>query len=241
MSRAFRDAIKAQLSELRTATTDDDVLNILAHERNPYVLENPSWEGAAGDGFFAGSGGDDDVEDALSDAGWERVWTSPKSGEAHCYFVMRSPKGSLITYCEGDVYRGAKVYEGETIAPPSIILDPLRAPRMDVLTSRNVPFMVLIDIGANLMEFWDLRYPMPHFNPTVRLHVTGEMPGQFVNRYSIDTIVGRDGDRGRGLWSGIVLDGGEESWTIDGPSAYMLRRWAHYMCERTHALKKENA
>lgn len=103
MSQAFWAAVREQLAELRSATSADDVLRVLSPERNPYVLENPSWDGAAGDGFFAGSGGDDDVWDALDDAGWSQVWS-----EAAYFYVMRAPDGSVITYCEGDIYRGDK-------------------------------------------------------------------------------------------------------------------------------------
>jgi hypothetical protein len=35
------------------------------------------------------------------DAGWGLVWA-----EAVYYYLMRSPGGELLTYDEGDVYRG---------------------------------------------------------------------------------------------------------------------------------------
>lgn len=105
MPNAFWTAVRQQITELRTAATADDVLRILGPDRNPYRLENPSWDGMDGQGFFAG-GDADDVADALGDAGWERVWSSPKPGEGHCFYAMRAPNGDVITYCEGDVYRG---------------------------------------------------------------------------------------------------------------------------------------
>lgn len=95
----FWKTVEAQLAELRTAQNADDVLRILDRERNPYGPDH----GVAGDGFFAGSGGDDSLWDALTDAGWTQVWA-----EAVYYYVMKAPDGSMITYIEGDVYRGDK-------------------------------------------------------------------------------------------------------------------------------------
>lgn len=97
MSNPFWAHIREQLAELRTARTSDDVIRILAPERNPYG----NTEMIAGDGFFAGSGGDETVSDALGDAGWVTVWAN-----AAYWYAMRAPDGSVITYCEGDVYRG---------------------------------------------------------------------------------------------------------------------------------------
>ena len=87
----FWAQIEAQLAELKQAATADDVIRILGGA-----------EGAsAGDAFFAGSGGDDSVEDALSEAGWTHVWR-----KAHYYWAMQAPNGDGITYVEGDIYRG---------------------------------------------------------------------------------------------------------------------------------------
>lgn len=91
----FWEVIESQLRELGTASTADDVIRILSNERNPLG------GGSAGDGFFAGSGGDGSVEGALFDAGWTHVWS-----EASYYWCMRAPNGDLITYVEGDIYRG---------------------------------------------------------------------------------------------------------------------------------------
>ncbi|WP_269089270.1 hypothetical protein [Mycobacterium avium] len=38
---------------------------------------------------------------ALREAGWAIVWA-----EAVYYFVAKDPAGDLLTYIEGDVYRG---------------------------------------------------------------------------------------------------------------------------------------
>jgi hypothetical protein len=102
MSTAFWTAIGQQLTELRTAATADDVLRILSHDRNPYRLEDPNWDGADGGakGFFGGSGGNESVADALEEAGWTYLWS-----RANYWWAMRSPDGeSVITYCEGDIY-----------------------------------------------------------------------------------------------------------------------------------------
>jgi hypothetical protein len=66
VSDDFWDVIDAQLGELRTATTADEVLRILSLERNPY---GPGVTSA--DGFFAGPGGE--VVAVLTCAGWEPV------------------------------------------------------------------------------------------------------------------------------------------------------------------------
>lgn len=94
----FWTAIKQQLTELESAKSADDVLRILAPERVPFG----GGEGS-GDGFFAGSGGDDTVFDALYAAGWTIAWY-----EASYHYTLTAPDGSGITYIEGDIYRGTK-------------------------------------------------------------------------------------------------------------------------------------
>ena len=98
----FWAVIDAQLTELRTAKTADDVLRILSRERNPLGPNT-----AAGEGFFAGSGGDGSVEEALSAAGWRHTWR-----QTHYYWVMQAPNGDKVTYVEGDIYRGDTVVKG---------------------------------------------------------------------------------------------------------------------------------
>lgn len=91
MPDTFWAKIDAQLGELRTAKTAADVLRILA------VRDHNS------PAFFAGSGGDATVDDALSGAGWRYVWS-----EANYHWAMRAPDGSEITYVEGDIYPGSR-------------------------------------------------------------------------------------------------------------------------------------
>lgn len=88
----FWQAIEAQCAELRTAKTADAVIEILNRYGPPSV----------GDAFFAGSGGDTQVHGCLDEAGWTYVWR-----EADYHWAMRAPDGSMITYVEGDIYRGA--------------------------------------------------------------------------------------------------------------------------------------
>ncbi|MGW6202144.1 hypothetical protein ACWF9B_00595 [Streptomyces sp. NPDC055089] len=89
MLELFWEVIAEQLEELRSAKNAADVLRVLASGNNPTR------------GFFAGSGGDDTVEDALHTAGWMVVWA-----ESSLYYTMRAPDGSLITYVEGDILTG---------------------------------------------------------------------------------------------------------------------------------------
>ncbi|MFI9271926.1 hypothetical protein ACIGXM_14565 [Kitasatospora sp. NPDC052896] len=85
----FWEYVEAQLEELKSAKTADDVIRILASP------------GCTGDAFFGGGGGDETVWDSLYEAGWKRVWA-----EADYYWCFEAPDGSMITYVEGDVYRG---------------------------------------------------------------------------------------------------------------------------------------
>lgn len=85
----FWQAIEAELEALRTAPNADAVITILGGDL------------AKGEAFFAGSGGDGSIAGSLRAAGWRTTWA-----EADYYWVMRAPDGSLITYVEGDVFRG---------------------------------------------------------------------------------------------------------------------------------------
>lgn len=91
MSDGFWKHIEDQLAAIaalpKTAGVDDVI----------ELLDPPS----SGDAFFAGSGGDDSLMEALEKAGWHVVWA-----EAHYFYVMQAPNGDKLTYVEGDVYRG---------------------------------------------------------------------------------------------------------------------------------------
>ncbi|MFE6746011.1 hypothetical protein ACFVGM_09180 [Kitasatospora purpeofusca] len=106
MPDKFWVEIAKQLKELESAKTADEVFPILSDERNPY---GPDWDGRDGgaEGFFAGSGGDGTVRESLEAAGWDYVWF-----KAHYYWCMKAPDGSMVTYIEGDVYRGNTLARG---------------------------------------------------------------------------------------------------------------------------------
>jgi hypothetical protein len=90
----FWRAIEEQCQELRSAKTAAEVIAILNRPGSPS-------EPSSGDAFFAGSGGDTQLDDCLHEAGWSYAWR-----EASYYWAMRAPDGSLLTYVEGDVYLG---------------------------------------------------------------------------------------------------------------------------------------
>lgn len=99
-SNTLWSVIAGQLKELESARTADDVIRILGPDRNPY---GPNWGGmdGAAEGFFAGSGGDDTVRESLETAGWVLAWS-----RAWYWYAMQAPDGSMVTYIEGDIYRG---------------------------------------------------------------------------------------------------------------------------------------
>ena len=92
----FWKVIDQQITALRKAKSADDVLRILDTSGNPY---GDSQIGNA-PAFFAGSGGDQTVMEALTDAGWFVSWS-----EASYFYRMTAPDGSLIEYIEGDIYK----------------------------------------------------------------------------------------------------------------------------------------
>lgn len=92
----FWTEVNACLDELQRAATVDDVIDSL-HRRF-----GKDWaEDCAGDAFFPGSGGDRQLRESLTSAGWTISWS-----KAPYYYVARDTQGGLMTYCEGDVYRG---------------------------------------------------------------------------------------------------------------------------------------
>lgn len=91
----FWKVIEQQISELKTATTSEDVIRILANERDPYGNG-----GGGTDAFFAGSGGDESVLMALREAGWRLM-----AGGDQYHYTMKAPNGDKIEYCEGDIYQ----------------------------------------------------------------------------------------------------------------------------------------
>lgn len=102
MADEFWDAVNAQCDELESAKSADDVMRILSQERSPYRIDDPNWSSGS-EGFFAGSGGERSFLESVSAAGWRRTWA-----ESGLFYVVRSPNGDEVTYCEGDVGRGRK-------------------------------------------------------------------------------------------------------------------------------------
>ena len=96
MSHAFWHSVENSLDEIEKASTVDQVLDVL----DRYFAEDWS-HSTAGDTFFPGSGGDRQLREALLSAGWAIVWA-----EAEFYYVARDRTGQLLTYIEGDVFRG---------------------------------------------------------------------------------------------------------------------------------------
>jgi len=83
--------IAEQIHALESAKTAVAVIEILK-PTDPEITSAP--------GFFAGSGGDLTVWDALNKAGWKRVWF-----RVTYWWAAQSPDGaSHVTYVEGDVY-----------------------------------------------------------------------------------------------------------------------------------------
>ena len=87
----FWDNVDRALDEIESATNVEAVITTLNGRFSP----------SSGDAFFPGSGGDRQLLDALRIAGWTVVWA-----EAPYFYVARDAAGALLTYIEGDVYRG---------------------------------------------------------------------------------------------------------------------------------------
>ena len=95
-STDFWGAIEAQLTLIRS-------LPMITTEQVIDVLDEPGSIGC-GDAFFAGSGGDYQLSEALFDAGWDI-----HSIEGDYHWTATHPRtGDSLTYCEGDVYRGIR-------------------------------------------------------------------------------------------------------------------------------------
>ncbi|MEB3023365.1 MULTISPECIES: Clp protease/crotonase-like domain-containing protein [Mycolicibacter] len=90
----FWEEIKQVLAEAAQAKTADELIAA--------VRKGPNQDSGSGDAFFAGSGGDDQLVEALYDAGpWSITW---REGDYH-WRATSSVDGSVIEYIEGDVYR----------------------------------------------------------------------------------------------------------------------------------------
>ena len=87
--------VDAALTRCAEATTVEDVITILNERFNP----------SSGAAFFGGSGGDTQLLDKLY---WDRAdntWRVVRY-DAPYYWCLADTNGDLLTYIEGDVYRG---------------------------------------------------------------------------------------------------------------------------------------
>ncbi len=112
---------------------------------------------------------------------------------------------------------------------PSIITDPHNVPSMDFHTYRGTPFMVLADPAGDLTEFWDLRHPGRHFILPLM------MPGQFVTRYSISTLLERHPNPvfpPTSYAHGLRLDPGSPSWSVDPAAMALVYVWLDFTVKR---------
>ena len=91
----FWTSVDAALDRCATANTVEDVITILNEHFNP----------SSGDAFFGGSGGDNQLLDKLYWERTERAWTMVRC-DADYYWCLADAHGDLLTYIEGDVYRG---------------------------------------------------------------------------------------------------------------------------------------
>ncbi len=91
MADQFWDEIRRVLTSVAHATTADELIAVVA--------TGPDQTSGSGDAFFAGSGGDDQLLDALD----TNVWTV-FDVKARYWWKARSTKdNSAIEYIEGDV------------------------------------------------------------------------------------------------------------------------------------------
>lgn len=104
----FWDNINAQLDRIEAEKPDTfaGVRDILMDPQYSAVVDDVNLNGSRTfterHAFFAGSGGDRSLYEALYRAGWHMVWA-----EASYYYVVRhNASHAFLTYIEGDVYEG---------------------------------------------------------------------------------------------------------------------------------------
>lgn len=93
MADEFWTAIADVLSEARKARTADELIAA--------VKMGPSQDSGCADAFFAGSGGDTGLVEALDRSGWAVKFIE---GD-HRWWARSFVDGSTIEYIEGDVYK----------------------------------------------------------------------------------------------------------------------------------------
>lgn len=96
MSQGFWDSIAAVLAEAATASTAEEL--ITAVRRGP----DQGIGDVGADAFFAGSGGNDQLVEALDDSSsWDIDWIE---GD-YWWKATAKRDGSVVEYIEGDLYR----------------------------------------------------------------------------------------------------------------------------------------
>lgn len=95
MSDPFWTAVEDYLAEVRRSGGTQEVIDLTLQ----YFPDQHYKDGAA-DAFFPGSGGDDQLYDALEDAGWKFLVV-----EAEYSFTAKAPDKTVLKYVEGDIYR----------------------------------------------------------------------------------------------------------------------------------------
>ncbi|BBY53981.1 hypothetical protein H7J07_04935 [Mycobacterium koreense] len=94
MSQGFWDSIAAVLAAAGKARTADELITA--------VSRGPDQSAGSGEAFFAGSGGDDQLVEALDDSGhWHIDWIE---GD-YWWKATAKSDGSVVEYIEGDLYR----------------------------------------------------------------------------------------------------------------------------------------
>lgn len=110
----FWGQIDHQLDRLCNTSTFDEVRQILLDPAYDQIQNDIHLNGQRGfatdSAFFAGSGGEESLQESLLDAGWSIV-----VAKAPYHYVMRHRStGETLTYIEGDVERGDRITRGST-------------------------------------------------------------------------------------------------------------------------------
>lgn len=94
MADLFWNDVDDYLARVRTCNTVAEIIDLTG---DLFAAEAPY---AAGDAFFPGSGGDDQLYWALNDS-----WTR-RAIDGDTFFVATDYRGQSFTYIDGDLYHG---------------------------------------------------------------------------------------------------------------------------------------
>ena len=93
MPASFWDGVNKALAAAKNAKTADELIAA--------VRLGPDQGAGCGDAFFAGSGGNDQLVEALDDDHWDIDWIE---GDYH-WTATSNVDGSVVEYTEGDLDR----------------------------------------------------------------------------------------------------------------------------------------